>query len=170
MKTLRNIVLIMLAIVAFCVWTDPANAQSREVRSLLTDRGWHGVGEGIQVHQPTIEFKAPWVSVWERAPRPPRPGVPPYGDWTHVKVLVNCEQRTHIPIATLDNDWNVVYLEDLTGEPPVARWPEPGSVPERTITALCALYGYTRRPLTPTLRPNPGGEPYVGGIQRLDKP
>lgn len=169
MKTLRNIALIMLAVLAFLVWTDPANAQTREVRSLLSDLGWHGVGDGIQVHQPTLEFKAPWLSAWERSPRAVAAGVAPYGQWTHVKVLINCQQWSHVPIAVLNDDREVVYLEDLTGEAPVARWPDPGSIPERTITALCALYGYTRQPLQ-RLMPNRGGEPYVGGIQRLDKP
>lgn len=167
-RALFHAALAMLAIVAFCVWSDPAGAQTREVRSLLSDRGWHGVGAGVQVHQPTLEFKAPWIGVWERSARADARDNP-YGEWTYVKVLVNCQQWSQIPLATLNEDWRMVFIEDLTGEPPAARWPEPDSVSYRTMTALCALYGYARQ-ATPVLTPNPGGEPYIGGIRRVDKP
>lgn len=165
MKTLRNLALIMLAIVAFLIMTQPAQAQSLEVRSLLSDRGWHTLGNsGVQAHQPTLEFRAPWVSVWERSPRSDR-----YGDWTYIQVVFNCQRWSHVPIATLSDDWSVTYLEDLTGEAPAPRWPDPGTTPYNVMTAVCGLYGYTRQPV-PQLRPNPDGAPYVGSIKRLDKP
>jgi hypothetical protein len=162
-KTLRNIALLMLAIVALCVLTQPAQAQSLEVRMLLADRGWHGIGGGIQAHQPTLEFQAPYVGVWERSPQGYR-----YGAWTYVRVLFNCQQWSYMPIATLE-DQQITYLEELTGVAPVARWPERDTVPYQVMTAVCGLYGYTHQP-QPKLIPNPNGEPYVGGIERLDKP
>lgn len=164
MKTLRNLVLGMLAVLALCVAAQSVNAQSFEIRSLTSDRGWHGVGGSVQVHQPTLEFSPPWVGIWQRSAREDR-----YGDWMYVKVLINCQEWSQIPFATLDDDLNMVLLSDLTGEDPVARWPEPGTEPYRTMTAVCGLYGYVRQ-AQPVLRPNPGGEPYVGGYKRLDRP
>jgi len=39
----------------------------------------------------------------------------------------------------------MVLIADATGTDPVATWPEPGSEPHRTMTAVCALYGYQRQ-------------------------
>lgn len=144
--------------------THRVHAQSLEVRQLLQDRGWHGVGGGVQVHQGTLEFSPPWVGVWQRSAAPSGH----YGDWLYMKVLINCEQWSQVPFATLDPDWNVVLIGDLTGQDPVSRWPEAGTEPHRTMTAVCALYGYSRQ-ARPILRPNPNGAPYVGGIKRLDR-
>jgi len=139
MKTLRNLVVAMILVVVALAITQSASAQSLEIRSLLSDRGWHGVGGNVQVHQPTLEFSAPWVGTWQRGPRGDR-----YGDWSYVKVLINCQEWSQIPFATLDDDLNMVLLSDLTGDDPVARWPEPGTEPYRTMTSICALYGYVR--------------------------
>lgn len=139
MKTLRNLVVAMILVVVALAVTQPASAQSLEIRSLLSDRGWHGVGGSVQVHQPTLEASLPWVGVWERSARGDR-----YGDWMYVKVLINCEQWSQIPFATLDSDYNFVLMADITGDDPVSRWPQPGSEPYRTMTSICALYGYVR--------------------------
>lgn len=140
MKTLRNLVLGMLGVVAvLALSTQLVRAQSLEIRSLLSDRGWHGVGGSVQVHQPTLEASLPWVGVWERSARGER-----YGDWMYVKVLINCEQWSQIPFATLDSDYNFVLLADITGDDPVSRWPDPGSEPYRTMTSICGLFGYQR--------------------------
>lgn len=163
MKTLRNIALFMLAVVAFCVWTDPARAQSLEVRMLLADRGWHAIGGGVQAHQPTLEYQAPYVGVWERSPQGDR-----YGAWMYVRVLFNCQQWSYTPIAVLDDE-QITYLEALTDAAPVPRWPERGTVPDQVMTAVCGLYGYTHHPV-PKLVPNADGAPYVGSVTRLDKP
>lgn len=140
MKTLRNLVVAMILVVVALAITQPASAQSLEIRALLSDRGWHGVGGNVQVHQPTLEASLPWVGVWERSARGDR-----YGDWMYVKVLINCEQWSQIPFATLDSDFNFVLMADITGDDPVSRWPEPGSEPYRTMTAVCGLYGYQRQ-------------------------
>lgn len=170
MKTLRNFVLVLLVLYLAGAVSAllPVHAQTLEVRALLSDQGWHGVGGGVQVHQPTLEFRAPWLAAWERSARNTAQGAG-YGEWTYVKVMINCQQWSHIPIATLDSDDNVVFLDELTGVAPAARWPDPGTVPYRTMTALCGLYGYTRQAL-PRLIANPDGSPFVGGIQRVDKP
>lgn len=140
MKTLRNLVLIMLAVVAVLILsTQLLRAQSLELRSLTSDRGWHGVGGNVQVHQPTLEFSPPWVGVWERSARSNR-----YGDWMYVKVLINCQQWSQVAFATLDDDWNMVLISDLTGRDPQSHWPEADTEPYRTMTSVCALYGYAR--------------------------
>lgn len=152
MKTLRNLVLVMLAVVAvLALSTQLVRAQSLEIRSLTSDRGWHGVGGDVQVHQPTLEFSPPWVGVWERSARSGR-----YGDWMYVKVLINCQQWSQVAFATLDDDWNMVLISDLTGRDPQSHWPETGTEPYRTMTAVCALYGYTRA--KQTWKPAPVGD------------
>lgn len=140
MKTLRNLVVAIILVVVALAITQPASAQSLEIRSLLSDRGWHGAGGTVQVHQPTLEASLPWVGAWERSARGER-----YGDWMYVKVLINCEQWSQIPFATLDSDYNFVLMADITGDDPVSRWPEPGSEPYRTMTSICALFGYQRQ-------------------------
>lgn len=139
MKIYRNIVLAMIVIVLLCIFVQPSQGQSLEVRRVLLDRGWHGVGGNTQVHQLTIEHDAPWVGVWERSPAGQH-----YGQWLYVKVLMNCEQWTQIPFATIDRDANYVLMEDAIGSAPQLTWPEPGTEPYRTMTAVCGLYGYTR--------------------------
>lgn len=139
MRTLRNLVVAMILVVVSMATPQPASAQSLEIRSLLSDRGWHGVGGSVQVHQPTLEASLPWVGVWERSARGDR-----YGDWMYVKVLINCEQWSQILFATLDSDYNFVLMADITGDDPASRWPEPGTEPYRTMTSICALYGYVR--------------------------
>lgn len=157
MKTLRNVVLVMLAVVAvLALSTQLVRAQSVEIRRVLTDYGWHGVGGTVQVHQPTMEFSAPWVGIWERSPRGNR-----YGDWMYVKVLINCEQWQQIAFATLDDSYNMLLIADATGTDPVATWPEPGSEPYRTMTAVCALYGYQRQAVR---------RPSARYVERVDKP
>lgn len=156
MKTIRNLVLAMFAILAVCIWAGPANAQSWEVRRLLADYGWHGVGGSVQVHQPTLEASLPWVGMWQRAPRGER-----YGDFSYMKVLVNCDQWSQIAFATLDADYNFVLIADLTDDAPVATWPEPGTEPYRTMTAVCALFGYVRQPASL------GGSASIGKIEKL---
>lgn len=148
MKRLAQFVFGMLIVVAFAIHCDRANAQSVEVLRVLQDRGWHGVGGNVQVHQPTLDAMLPWVGVWERSAINNQ-----YGNWLYVKVLINCEQWSQIPFAALDRDSNYVLIGDLTGEDPVAVWPEPNTEPHRTMTAVCALYGYTR----PKSASNPGG-------------
>lgn len=138
MKTLRIAALVLVTLY-FAVACYGTSAQSLEIRSLLSDRGWHGVGGSVQVHQPTLEASLPWVGVWERSARGDR-----YGDWMYVKVLINCEQWSQIPFATLDSDYNFVLMADITGDDPVSRWPEPGTEPYRTMTSICGLYGYVR--------------------------
>lgn len=139
MKTYRNFVLAMIAIVVLLILAQPAEAQSLEVRRVLQDYSWHGVGGGTQVQQSTIEFSEPWVGIWERTPVGNR-----YGDWLYVKLLINCEQWTQIPFATLDRDNNFGLIEDILGVQPQMMWPEPGTEPYRTMTAVCGLYGYQR--------------------------
>lgn len=152
METLRNVVLAMLAVIAVLILsTQLVRAQSLEIRSLLADRGWHGVGGDVQVHQPTLEFSPPWVGVWERSARSGR-----YGDWMYVKVLINCQQWSQVAFATLDDDLNFVLISDLTGSDPTQHWPEPGTEPHRTMTAVCALYGYTRQ--RQAWKPAPAGD------------
>lgn len=147
MKIARNLVLAMLGVVAVLVLsTQLVRAQSLEIRSLLADRGWHGVGGDVQVHQPTLEASLPWVGIWQRSARGNR-----YGDWMYVKVLINCEQWSQIPFATLDADWNMVLMADITGEDPVAVWPEPGTEPYRTMSAVCGLFGYQRQRAAPVI-------------------
>lgn len=175
MKTLRNYALAMLAIVAFCIGTDPARAQTIEVRSLLSDTGWHAVGGGVQAHQPTLEYQPPMVSVWERSARPVpagTAGLNPYGQWTYVQVVMNCSTWSQVPVAVLGDDRRVMLIAEVTGQAPVARWPNEGTIPYRTMTAVCALYGYERRPLDgrPMATAHPDGTPFVGGIKQLDKP
>lgn len=146
MKTRTAWLLIVLAAVLLLANSPIASAQSLEIRSLLADRGWHDVGGSVQVHQPMLEASLPWVGVWERSARGER-----YGDWMYVKVLINCDQWSQIPFATLDSDFNFVLLADITGDDPVSRWPEPGTEPYRTMTSICALYGYVRpREAAPT--------------------
>lgn len=159
MKTLRNLVLAMLAILAVCIAVAPARAQSLEIRALLADRGWHGVGGAVQVHQPTLEFSPPWVGVWERSARSNR-----YGDWMYVKVLINCQEWSQVAFGTLDDDLNFVLISDLTGSDPQSHWPEPGTEPYRTMTSVCALYGYTR---PAAARPLPDARNFV---ERVDRP
>lgn len=131
----------------------PAKAQSWEVRQLLQDRAWHGVGGNTQVHQPTVEHDAPWVGVWERSPIGNQ-----YGEWLYVKVLMNCEQWTLIPFGTLDQDDNFGLIEDVLGERPQIMWPEPGTEPYRTMTAVCGLFGYQRGRPIPPMQPAPSLE------------
>lgn len=177
MKTLRNYALAMLAIVAFCIWTDPATAQTREVRELTADQGWHGVGGGVQVHQGSLEFRAPLVSVWERSARSgPEATRSGYGAWNYVQVVFNCENWSQVPVATIGDDWRVVLMVELTGQVPAWRWPDEGSTPYKTATALCGLYGFERRPLNaPRATAGEDGVPFVGGIKKtaerqVDKP
>lgn len=158
MKTLRNLVLVMLAVIAGLAVTQQASAQSLEIRSLLADRGWHGVGGAVQVHQPTLEASLPWVGVWERSARSGR-----YGDWMYVKVLINCDQWSQVAFATLDDDLNFVLLSDLTGSDPTQHWPEPGTEPYRTMTSVCGLYGYTRQ----RRQPLPDARNFA---ERVDRP
>lgn len=165
MKTRTAWFLLGALVALLIVSAFPARAQTAEIRSLLSDRGWHGVGGAVQVHQPTLEFSPPYIGVWQRGPRSDR-----YGDWSYVKLLINCQEWRQVPFATLDDDWNFVLIADLTGDDPVARWPEPGTEPYRTMTAVCGLYGYVRLTEAPPLRPNPDGSPYVGSIVRLPRP
>lgn len=144
MKTRTAWLLILLAATLFLANSPVARAQSLEIRSLLADRGWHGVGGAVQVHQPTLEASLPWVGVWERSARSGR-----YGDWMYVKVLINCDQWSQVAFATLDDDLNFVLIADLTGSDPTQHWPEPGTEPYRTMTSVCGLYGYTRQRLQP---------------------
>ncbi|NEK74944.1 MAG: hypothetical protein G3W63_19485 [Xanthomonas euvesicatoria] len=139
MKTLRNLVLVMLGVVAVLAYSPTASAQSLEIRSLTSDRGWHGVGGGLQVHQPTLEVSPPWVGVWQRSARSNR-----YGDWIYIKVLINCQQWSQIVFATLDEDLNFVLMSDVTGAELKPTWPDAGTIPDRTITAVCGLYGFTK--------------------------
>lgn len=164
MKTLRNIVLVMLAIVAACIVAAPAQAQSDPlVNQLLADYGWHGVGGDVQVNKPTMEVRLPWIGVWERSPKGER-----YGDWMYIQVMIDCTQWKQIPFATLDADFNYVRMETLTGQFPTATWPEPGTEPYRTMTQVCGLFGYTRpAQLKPSSPGNLDGTPYVGTITKL---
>lgn len=123
-----------------------ARAQSWETRSLLSDRGWHGIA-GVQVHQPTLDADLPWVRVWQR-----RPVGPQYGQWIHVQVLINCDQWMQVPFLIMAMDGRPELFADVMGEDPRPIWPEPGSDADRITGAICALYGY--RP--PDRRPLPG--------------
>lgn len=147
MKIYRNIILALIIAALLCIFAQPTNAQSWEVRQLLQDRAWHGVGGNTQVHQPTVEHSAPWVGVWERSPIGNQ-----YGQWLYVKVLMNCEQWTLIPFGTLDRDHNFQLMADMIGHEPQLLWPEPGTEPYRTMTAVCGLYGYQRGKSIPPMR------------------
>lgn len=157
---LRSIACLLFAALIYTGCARPAEAQSLEVRAVRADYGWHGVGGELQVHQPTLEFSAPWVGVWERWPASPR-----YGDWRYVKVLINCDNWTQIPFATLDPDGNMQLIGDATGADPVQQWAERGSTQDKTITAICNLYGYVRQ-----VAPVWHAESSIGTIRRIDKP
>lgn len=160
MKTLARIVLAMVyVVIIMCAlfWARDARGQSGEVLRVLQHRGWHGVGGNVQVHQPTLDAAPPWIGAWERSPIGDQ-----YGDWMYVKILINCEQWSQIPFATLDADDNMVLIGDLTGEMSAAVWPQPGTEPFRTMTAVCGLYGYSR-PKLPAM-PDPRNH-----LERLDR-
>jgi hypothetical protein len=157
---LRSIACLLFAALIYTGCARPAEAQSLEVRAVRADYGWHGVGGDLQVHQPTLEFSAPWVGVWERWPASPR-----YGDWRYVKVLINCDNFTQIPFATLSPDGDMQLVADATGADPAQHWPDPGTVQARTIDAVCNLFGYVHQ-----VAPVRHAESSIGKIRRIDKP
>lgn len=153
MKQSRMCRWVLIVMVVFPLWAcaDAARAQDWVIRQVLQDRGWHGVGGTVQVHQPTIEHSPPWVGVWERSARSDR-----YGDWAYVRVLINCQQWSQIPFGTLDEDHNFVLMADLIGTDPPPRWPERGTQAHRVVSAVCGLYGYREfKPLPPATPTEP---------------
>lgn len=146
-------IVVLLAAVGLLALSAATRADTHETRSLLSDRGWHGIA-GVQAHQPTMEAELPWVGVWTRSPLPG-----PYGRWLHVKMLINCDEWMQIPFAILNERGEFMLMADAIGEAPRPAWPERGSASERLVGAVCALYGYQaphRRPL-----PSAGASGYV---------
>lgn len=124
-----------------------ANAQELMERALLSDYGWHGAAGGVQIHQPTVDFREPYVRVWERTPIGNQ-----YGRWLYVMLVIDCNDWRRLPLGTLDEDGRYVQLADLIGEQPAWQYPKRPTPEWLNMTALCGLYGFA--PGTP--RPPPG--------------
>ena len=141
MKIYRNIVLVMLAILAVCIYTAPAHAQT--VRQSLGELGWHGVSGDVQVHKPSMQVDGNTVTVWERSALNNQ-----WGNWAYFLVGFDCLERRQAVIATADADGYPVLMSQLTGRPTPQTEPAPGSVPHKTLTAVCASIGYTEKAAT----------------------
>lgn len=123
--------------------TGAAHAQSYEAGLIQQDRGWHGVGGDLQIHEPTVDARAnPIIATWQRVPVPAQPGQNPYGRWHYAKVLYGCDEGLMVVYAVLDGD-EVRTIRELTGRAGLARTPTPGGPDDKAMRAVCSLYGYT---------------------------
>lgn len=126
----------MLSILVVCIYTAPAQAQT--VRQSLGELGWHGAGDDIDVHKPSMQLAGTSVWVWERSPLNNT-----WGNWMFVSVAYDCVARTQTVYATDGPDGYSVPISELTGRPAETVYPKAGSVQFKIMTSLCAEFGYT---------------------------
>lgn len=128
------------------VWTIPAafllaaplSAQNSIGIQLMNDLAWHGVSDRVQVHQPSVAGKPPYIDVWERIAIGNS-----YGNWAYVKNLIDCQQWTQMPFSTIDhNGYFVLWAQ--APDTVKAAWTAHGQSNERVIAGVCALYGLTK--------------------------
>ncbi len=99
---------------------------------------WHAVGENTQIHHGSLVANPPLLDVWQRSALSTQ-----VGDWAYVKVLIDCQQWTQVPFATVGRSGRFLMWADAE-ERTKAKWQPASAQQARVIAALCGQYGYQK--------------------------
>lgn len=116
---------------------------------LMAAPDWHGAGGNVQVHHGSLVAAPPRLDIWQRSALSGQAG-----DWAYVKVLIDCQQWTQLPFASLAKSGKFLLWSDADDRTK-ASWQPASAQQGQVIAALCGQYGY-RKPNGVSASPEPG--------------